>query len=100
MFMLVHKWNAQDEITVMKETMAAVKSKWPEGVKLHASYNSLTHGAFCLWEAPDKKTLEKVFEVAPVLKKGTEFVSVCQSIPPTMEFVEFLTNMIIKGASK
>lgn len=101
-FIALHKWSAEDDLTVMKEVVAGLKSKLPEGVELHAMYSTPPdlHRAFCIWVAPDKGTLEKLFDQLPVLKKGTEFVPVCQSLPPTLEYELSLTDMIIKGASK
>jgi hypothetical protein len=99
MFMLVHKWNAKDEMTVMKEVVGGYGAiqKTPD-VKLHYSY-ALSNGAFCVWEAPSKEALEKLFEkYTPVLKKGTEFVPVVQSYPPTIEYDMMLAQMIIHTA--
>jgi len=56
--------------------------------------------AYCIWRAPSKEVLEKVFEQAPTVKAGTDFVQVMQVIPPTMEYVASLVQTIIKMASK
>jgi hypothetical protein len=102
MFIAVHKWSAQDDITVMKETNNAMRSKLPEGVELCFTYFAPPelHRAFCVWVAPNKETLEKVFTIMPVLRRGTEFVPVCQAVPPTLEYELVLGDMIIKGAPK
>jgi hypothetical protein len=101
LFIALHKWNPEDEITVTKEAMALFTAKLPEGVELRNTYETGAQRAFCVWVAPNKETLEKVFDQsAPVMKKGTEFVPVVQSFPPTMEYVLTLYQMMIKGAPK
>jgi len=67
-----------------------------EPLALHAMrYPQMT------WRAPSKEVLEKGFEqLAPTLKKYTEFVPVVQEYPPTMEYVIGLYQQLIKAASK
>ncbi|MGQ9781348.1 MAG: hypothetical protein ACUVQ8_03720 [Nitrososphaeria archaeon] len=73
-------------MAVTKEALALFATKLPEGIELHATYMR-DNGAFCVWIASDKKTLETMFEAAPVMKKGTEVVPVVQMFPPTLEYV-------------
>lgn len=102
LFIAVHKWKPEEEIAVMKEIVAFFTAgKPPEGVELCAIYDTGAQGAYCVWHAPSKEDLEKLFDrYAPILKKGTEFVPVVQSYPPTMEALLGLYQNIIEMASK
>ena len=87
----------------MKELVAGfaaiIEGKLPN-VKAHATY-ACAQGAYCVWEASNLEALENAFEqVAPTLKKYTEFVPVMQSYPPTMEYVLALAQQLIQAASK
>ena len=101
LFIAVHKWKPEENLAVMKEVAAFPVGKLPEGVELCAFYDTGAQGAYCVWNAPCKEDLEKLFEQhLPTLKKGTEFVPVMQAYPPTMEYVIALYQNIIKMASK
>ena len=104
MFIAVHKWKPQDDITIMKELVAGFtamqEGKIPKDVKLDATY-CLAQGSYCVWEAASKEALEKTFDkFLPTLKKNTEFVPVVQSYPPTMDCIVSLWQQMIKAASK
>jgi len=101
----VHKWKPEDEIAVLGEIAAGFaaypEGKLPEGLELCATYMTGTQGAFCVWKAPNGAVLERLFDQhLPTLKKGTEFVPVIQSFPPTIEWVVSLYQAYVKGASK
>ena len=105
MFIAIHRWKPQDTITITKELVAGftaiAEGRLPEGVELCATYSTAAERAFCVWKAPNREALEKGFdEWAPTLKKGTEFVPVFQSYPPTMEYVLGLWQAWIKMVSK
>ena len=105
LFVAVHKWNPEEMIAVTKEMVpmfaAIVEGKFPEEITLCATYMAGDlQGAFCVWNAPSKEALEKVFDQAPTVKKGTEIVPVVQSYPPTMEYVLALYQQMIQAASK
>jgi len=104
LFVGVHKWKPEEEIAVVKESVAfftaAPEGKFPEGVELCATY-SLAQGVYSVWNAPSKEILEKVFgKYAPTTIKGTEFVPVVQSFPPTTGYILSLWQAVIKMASK
>ena len=104
LFVAVHEYKSQDKITIMKELAAGFNAlqtgKTPQDVKLHATY-SRALGAYSVWEAPSIEAVEKVFEkFLPTLKKYTEFVPVVQTYPPTMEYIIFCWQQMIKAASK
>jgi hypothetical protein len=99
LFVAVHKWKPEDELVIAKETIALYSAMlagtFPEGTKIHFSYG-LTQGAYCVWEAVSKDTIEKVFDqYAPTLKKSTEFDPVVQVYPPTMDYVIQLGQRLI-----
>jgi len=105
LFVAVHKWNPEEMIAVTKEMVpffAAIgEGKLPEGIELCATYMTGDfQGAFCVWKARSKEDLEKVFDQAPTVKKGTEIVPVLQSYPPTMEYVLALYQQMIQAAPK
>lgn len=100
-FMAVHKWKPEDTMAIYKENVSliAIADKFPEGVTLCMSWMAGPTGAFCVWEAPSKEALEKLFEeYAPVASKITEFVPIVQSYPPTMECEMVLMQQIIEMA--
>jgi hypothetical protein len=105
LFVAVHKWKPEQFAAITKETLALFKAfsegKLAKGVDLLFSYNNITpNGAFCVWVAPNPATLEQLFgKYCPVLKKGTEFVPVVQSYPPTMEYVTSLLQMMLAQAA-
>jgi len=106
-FIALHKYNPKDELTIMKELVAGftaiAEGKGVKGVELCATYEAPpgTQRVFCVWKAPSLADLEKSFDqFAPTLKKYTEFVPVCQSYPPTMEYVIALWKLGIQAASK
>jgi hypothetical protein len=105
LFVAVHKWKPEQLPTIIKETLALFTvqrdGKLPKGVDLLFSYNNITpNGAFCIWVAPNPATLEQLFgKYCPVLKKGTEFVPVVQSYPPTMEYVVSIFQMMLAQAA-
>jgi dihydrodipicolinate synthase/N-acetylneuraminate lyase len=105
-FIATHtKWKTEDDLAIKKEVLAtfaaAESGKLPSGVKLCLAYSYLPQGSQCIWEAPSKEALEKVFEkFSPILKKYTEFVQVVQAYPPTMDFVVYLSQQVFKAASK
>jgi len=104
LFVGVHKWKPEEQITVIKESVAfftaAPEGKFPEGVELCAAY-SLAQGVYSVWNAPSKAILENVFgKYAPVTSKGTEFVPVVRTFPPSIEYTVSLWQTMIKMASK
>ena len=105
MFVAIHKWKPEESISAMKETInystLLAAGKVPEGVECTATYSNVAgNGAFCVWTAPTKEVLEKLFEkYAPVIKKGTEFVPVVQMIPPTLECEMAMAQQMIQAAS-
>lgn len=105
LFVGVHKWKPEEEIAVVKESVAfftaAPEGRFPEGVELCATYHTGAQGVYSIWHAPSKEVLEKLFKkYAPVVSKGTEFVPVVQGFPPTIEYVLSLYQEAIKMASK
>jgi len=101
----VHKWKPEEEIAVIGEMAAAFtaypEGKTPEGAELYATYMTGAQGAYCVWKAPNGAVLERLFDQhLPTLKKGTEFVPVIQSFPPTIEWDVSLYQAIVKMASK
>lgn len=105
LFVAVHKWKPEEEIAVTKEVAGAFAAfpsgKIPEGIELCATYMTGAQGGYCVWVAPSKEALEKLFEqYMPTLKRGTEFVPVTQMYPPTMEYVLALWQQMIQAAPK
>jgi len=101
MFIAVHKWKPEDDITISKELIAGFSAKPPKDVILHYTWTRADYGAFCFWEAPSKEDLNKLFkQYLPTLLKYTEFVPVVQTYPPTMEAVLVLMQQLVKSASK
>jgi hypothetical protein len=105
LFVAVHKWKPEDDIVIMKELLAGFTAmlggKLPEGIELCSTYMRSDHGAFCVWSSPGKKELEEQFrKYLPTMLKGTEFVPVIQSHPPTVEYGLELMKMIVGMASK
>ena len=103
LFIAVHKWKSEQQIAITKEAVALFsipKEKYPEGVELCATYdNQETPGAFCVWQSPSKEVLWKIFDqYAPILKNGTELISVIQSVPPTIEHTIALYKDMIKAS--
>ena len=101
MFIAVHKWKAEENLEVMKEVYNFF-TKFPprasRDIEVCATYMSENRG-FCVWNAPNVETLEKLFEGhTPILSKGTEIVPVVQMVPPTMEYVQYLTKIILDMA--
>ena len=104
LFVAVHKWTPENELVISKELLAGFSAmlagKTAQDVKLCYTY-SLPQGAYCVWEASSREALEKQFdEYLPVLKKFTEFVSVLQMYPPTMEYVLAGWQQMIQALSK
>ena len=104
-FIAVHKWKPEEDIVIMKEMTAGftalLEGKVTEGIELCSTYMRSDHGAFCVWQSPDKKALDDLFKkYLPTLLKGTEFVPVIQSFPPTTEYVLSLYQTIVKMAAK
>jgi len=107
LFVGVHKWKPEEEIAVVKESVAfftaAPEGKFPaEGVELCATYHTgALYNVISVWNAPSKAILEKVFgQYAPTVMKGTEFVPAVQGFPPTTEYILSLYQAIIKMVSK
>ena len=106
MFIAVHKWKPEEQITALKEVVAIfaakAEGKFPEGVDFFASYmNTGAPGAFCIWTAPSKEVVREQFATyAPVVNAGTEIVSVVQAVPPTLEFELALVQQMIQAASR
>ena len=101
LFVAVHKWKPEDFPTILKEVTVLFGGlgKLPKGVELLSTYNR-DNGAFCVWVAPDLAILKKLFDQhAPVMKKGTEFVPVVQSYPPTVEYVLSLWKTMLAQAA-
>ena len=104
LFVGVHKWKPEQQITIIKESVAfftaAPDGKFPEGIQLCAAY-SLDQGVYSVWEAPNKEVLEKVFgKYAPTTMKGTEFVPVTQTFPPSIGYTVSLWQTMIQMASR
>ncbi|USS40502.1 hypothetical protein NF865_09405 [Thermococcus aggregans] len=106
MYIITHKWNPETElIDAMKEATKFFESvlvdgtKFPDGVEFLASYN-FADGAYTVWKAPNKETLEKIMEDFPVFKKEAEIVEVSQSYPPTPDYVARAWKMAIAFAHK
>jgi hypothetical protein len=105
LFVAIHKWKPEVEITVTKEMIGGfttlLESKQPQGIKLFSTHMRSDHGAFCLWEAPSLADLENFFKkFGPTLYKATEFVPVLQAFPATVEYELSLLKMITDLASK
>lgn len=103
MFIAVHKWKPEEHFKVMEEIYIFF-TKFPprasKDIEVCSTYMS-ENGAFCVWNAPNAETLEKLFEGhTPILKKGTEIVPVVQAVPPTMEYILSLTKNILEMASR
>lgn len=103
LFVAVHKWKPEEFPIVLKEAITLFsglgEGKLPKGIELCCTYMR-DNGAFCVWVAPDLAILEQIFDQhAPVMKKGTEFVPVIQSYPPTMEYVLSLWQSMLPQTS-
>lgn len=105
LFVAVHKWKPEVEITITKEMIGGfttlLENKQPTGIKLFSTHMRSDHGAFCLWEAPSKEELENFFKkFGPTLYKASEFVPVLQAFPASVEYELSLLKMITDLASK
>jgi hypothetical protein len=105
MIVAVHKWKPEVEITITKEMItgftALLENKQPAGIKIYSTHMRSDHGAFCLWEAPGVNELESFFhKFGPTLLKATEFHTVHQAFPATVEYELSLLKMITDLASK
>ncbi|WP_457752956.1 hypothetical protein [Thermococcus sp.] len=65
----------------------------PDGVEFLASYNHDT-GAYTIWRAPNRETLEKLFKEFPVFSKKAEITEIIQSYPPTVEYTVRMWDII------
>ncbi len=104
-FVAVHKWPKETFIAVTKELIAGftamLKGETPKDITLHNTWSRVDDGAFCVWEAPSKEALVKLFEqYLPTMLKYTEFVPVTQMYPPTMEYILGLMQMGVDMAPK
>jgi hypothetical protein len=105
LFVAVHKWKPEVEITITKEMIGGftllLENKVPPGIKLLSTHMRGDHGAFCTWEAFSKEDLEKfMYKFGPTLLKSTEFIPVLQAFPATVEYELSLLKMITDLASK
>lgn len=105
LFIAVHKWKPEVEITVTKEMIGGfnllLENKQPQGIRLFTTHMRGDHGAFCTWEAPSKEALEDFFKkFGPTLYKASEFFPVMQAFPATVEYELSLLKMITNLASK
>jgi hypothetical protein len=104
-FIAVHKWTKETDITCMKEMIAGframLKGETPKDVILHSTWTRADYGAFCSWEAPSKEALDKLFkQYLPTMLEYTEFVPVLQTYPPSLEYVLALAQNMVDRASK
>lgn len=80
---------------------ATLEGKTPKEIELCSTYMRSDHGAFCVWNAPNKKALDGLFQqYLPTLLKRTEFVPVVQAYPATIEYVLALFKTILSMAPK
>ena len=105
MIVAVHKWKPEAEITITKEMITGfnvlLENKQPAGIKLYSTHMRSDQGAFCLWEAPSVNELENFFHKwGPTLLKATEFHTVHQAFPATVEYELSLLKMRRDLASK
>ena len=102
-FMAIHNWKPDETIAIYKENLALIQiaDNFPEGIQLCLSWMAGPTSAFCVWVAPSKDALEKLFkQYAPIALTRTEFVPIVQSYPPTMEIEVVLMQQLIDMASK
>jgi hypothetical protein len=105
MIVAVHKWKPEAEIMITKEMITGfnvlLENKQPAGIKLSSTQMRSDHGVFCLWEAPSVNELENFFHKwDPTLLKATEFHTVHQAFPSTVEYELSLLKIITDLASK
>ncbi len=100
MYLITHKWPADKQIDAMKEAFRFFnEAKLPEDVEFLASYN-FNFGAYTMWKAPDKDSIEKIMEGFPIFKKEARITEIVQSYPPTMEYTVRMWKMIVKMTEK
>lgn len=105
LFMALHKWSKEEEVTVLKElsgVLTAVREKkLPQGIELCAVYETGDQRIYYVWNTPSMEVLEKMLgEYLPVVRKGSELVSVVQMYPPTVEYTVALFQGLIPLVSK
>ena len=103
LFVAVHKWTKETNIVCTKEMIngftAILKGETPKEIVIHNTWTRADYGAFCVWDAPNKEALNKLFkQYLPTMLKYTEFVPVSQAFPATIEYELGLLTMICDAA--
>jgi len=103
LFVAVHKWTKETNIVCTKEMIngftALLKGETPKDVIINFTWTRADYGAFCVWDAPSKEALDKLFkQYLPTMLKYTEFIPVSQAFPATIEYELGLLKMICDAA--